>query len=1301
MAELTKLKKSRSAHRNAANKLVNKVTELMKEAINDDVRLDIEVLLRTLRSKEALLQKLDDDVLQLLDETKFDEDIDEATNVSLKLTRNIAVVENYLPKIQKKEKKPIEMTGATNSTTGVKLPKIYIKKFSGDPTAWQQFFETFNATVHKNDKISNIEKFSYLKGYLTGAAEKCIEGLSLSNDNYEEAIKLLTERYGNPQLVIASHMDKILKTEKVNTTRNCKDLRNLYDQIESHVRSLHTVGVISEHYGPLLIPIILEKVPDEIKLTISRELGKNNWKIDEFMTVLKNEITARENCEFITHRKPTERNDKDGHFSTEALLTGNKILICVFCHQNHYSDKCNLITDVERRKEIVRKNRMCFRCLMTGHPIRKCRNRNNCYRCKSPHHHTAICDKDLRREIRVPKKSEFEEETASNLVNSQTSILLQTASGIIADNVEIRSRNIKILLDPGSQRSYVTNRIVKQIDLKPVGTRTMNVKTFGDKNGKIEVLKEFEFCVKNPIRGCNVYKKGYSVPVICSPLSNQRVDIAEKLFPVLKGLDLSDNRKDNRDVDLLIGADYYWTVIEGETRRCNEDGLTALNSKLGWILSGPFNEKGDTKTDVVQLCDTHILKVEMEFENEEEKLEKLVQKFWNLDTLGIPNVELSEYDKFRDNVKFVNGRYEICLPFKENRPVIEDNYKLSKNRLASLKKKLDKDKDLLKKYDDIIKEQIQSGVVQKANSEPAPGEVTYLPHRAVIRSDHKTTKVRVVFDASAKNRGSSLNDCLMKGPSLNPLLLDILFRFRAGNIGLIADIEKAYLQISVNPNERDFLRFLWYDDIMKDNPEILKYRFTRVIFGATCSQFLLNGVIKLHVEKYKEVDKEFMEKILRSFYVDDLNSCVQTVEEGKEFYKKIKLRFSEANFMVRKWRTNNEKLRNFINEQEKISNDPENDTTGDKVLGIKWNEKEDLLRLDIKEYLKEALMIKPTKRNVLRIIAGIYDPIGFVQPMTVRLKMFFQDVCVAKYDWDELLSEELKTKWNTIVNELNNLPEVTLSRAYCINNFEDPFEKIEMYGFADSSMIAFGCCIYLKFTKKSGEVSVSFVTAKTQLVARNKAVTIHRLELLGNLMLSKLVVNVSQALETELNINRIICYSDSQVALGWIRAKNKEFKTFVQNRVVTIRQNVAVKNWEYCRSKENAADVLTRSNSTELLQWLTGPEFLRHSDSHDVKDVFVDDLELPELKETDNKIDTKVLITMSPVINYISDLIDIQRFNDFNKLLRVTAYVFRFCKNIKSKDIERSLSKLNSSEIDEAKIAWFKDNQKNVRALFG
>ena len=156
------------------------------------------------------------------------------------------------------------------------------------------------------------------------------------------------------------------------------------------------------------------------------------------------------------------------------------------------------------------------------------------------------------------------------------------------------------------------------------------------------------------------------------------------------------------------------------------------------------------------------------------------------------------------------------------------------------------------------------------------------------------------------------------------------------------------MQISVAEEHRDFLRFLYYDDIYKTIPQIVPYRFCRVIFGATCSQFLLNGTIRKHAEKFEEMDPEFARKVKSDFYVDDLTTGVSSTEEGVDLYKKVRIRFMEANFNVRKWRTNDLALRNLINDSEKDPSDNE------IVLGISWDNQEDKLILGVSEIFAKA-----------------------------------------------------------------------------------------------------------------------------------------------------------------------------------------------------------------------------------------------------------------------------------------------------------------------------------------------------------
>ena len=163
-------------------------------------------------------------------------------------------------------------------------------------------------------------------------------------------------------------------------------------------------------------------------------------------------------------------------------------------------------------------------------------------------------------------------------------------------------------------------------------------------------------------------------------------------------------------------------------------------------------------------------------------------------------------------------------------------------------------------------------IIEPTNENVSPGKCHYILHHPVIREDKNTSKVRIVFDASAKSDGPRLNQCLYKGPQLTPLVFDILIRFRSFAIDLevlqlTSDIEKAFLEISINENDRDHLRFLWFDDVFSDLPKVVQNKFARVIFGVTSSPFPFNQTIRKHVQSYK-YDIDFDNTVLNSIYVD-------------------------------------------------------------------------------------------------------------------------------------------------------------------------------------------------------------------------------------------------------------------------------------------------------------------------------------------------------------------------------------------------------------------------------------------------
>ena len=221
--------------------------------------------------------------------------------------------------------------------------------------------------------------------------------------------------------------------------------------------------------------------------------------------------------------------------------------------------------------------------------------------------------------------------------------------------------------------------------------------------------------------------------------------------------------------------------------------------------------------------------------------------------------EASVHDKFLDTIHKRDGRYEVSLPWKEHHPLIPDNYEVAVSRLNSVLKCL-RNPELLAEYNRIVEEQSSKGIISEvdSNSEIKVGRLHYLPHHPVIREDKQTTKVRIVYDASTKSTGPSLNECLYAGPPLLSDISDVLMRFRYHRIALSADIEKAFLMVGVAEPYRDVLRFLWVDDPTSEVSRIVFKRFNRVVFGVTSSPFLLNGTTRHHVTSYESEDPQFV-----------------------------------------------------------------------------------------------------------------------------------------------------------------------------------------------------------------------------------------------------------------------------------------------------------------------------------------------------------------------------------------------------------------------------------------------------------
>ena len=320
--------------------------------------------------------------------------------------------------------------------------------------------------------------------------------------------------------------------------------------------------------------------------------------------------------------------------------------------------------------------------------------------------------------------------------------------------------------------------------------------------------------------------------------------------PHLDGLELADDPYESGNtIDLLVVSDYYWNFVTGQTKR-GEEGPIAVHSKLGWLLSGPINEESDhcyvTHSNLIPERQHSLFST-----SPDDVLTNVLKDFWETESISIRDSSVEEdgnIDSFEIDVKRNGDRYEVKLPWIEDRRPSCNGYQLCESRLRSLHHKLSKEPLLLSEYNDIIQDQLKAGIVQEVQTNDLPNNKTssqgyYLPHLAVVRKDRETTKVRIVYDGSAKSskQEKSLNDCLQTGPNYLPHVFSMLANFRRNIVGLTADIEKAFLMIGIQDDQRDFLRFLWFDNPKSEDPKIVHLKFTRLVFGLRPSPAILGA----------------------------------------------------------------------------------------------------------------------------------------------------------------------------------------------------------------------------------------------------------------------------------------------------------------------------------------------------------------------------------------------------------------------------------------------------------------------------
>ena len=931
--------------------------------------------------------------------------------------------------------------------------------------------------------------------------------MEITNSNYEIAVQKLKERFGKPNFIIDAHYTALYKIPT--SSNDTKDCRRVLDTIEKHLRILESMGEDINHNQ--LRTTMIEKFPQEIIYDLRMAMEVEGYSVKTIRQSLEKIISARETSYSMTQNRLDRQNPVENdyhHFTTEALVSMNKFkrgrfsqkqsnhnrhqthysaksstsrdsdgppskkrkLECVYCKGTHFNDACHKFSSVTERKNELKKQKRCFQCLKKFHFSDQCNNKRKCFHCGLfGKHNRSLCSGKI-------ENSTKNDVSSSMMSYSTHETILPTALASVFSEDSEATVSARILFDTGSQRTYLTTSLAKRLKLKTQENTDLTVFTFGSMTPKYikSSLVTISLTLKNK---SSVEISAYVVPRITGDISAHYELKSKFLFNYP---DIASDVKSDCPVDILIGSDYYHLLVLGKTKNV-ANNLFLVQSKLGWILSGqsvdPVSMENLSFLTFVQ--GEHCNSCSHFATPDPPLYDDNIKDIWELETIGVrdspktmENEEVIEF--FNSSTKFENGRYQVKWPWIEYPTDLPLNLGLAVGRLTNLLKRCDQ--TILEQYDQILMDQLSKGVIERVESSPLPNShpVHYLPHHCVLKVD-KTTKLRIVYDASAKVKGKlSLNEYLYKGPCMLEDLVSLLLRFRTKSIGVTADIEKAFLQVGLQPEDRDVTRFVWVKDVTKkaDEQNLIHFRFCRVPFGVISSPFLLAATIKFHLSQKKHSGIE--EVMGNSLYVDNLIMSVDSVEEAKDMYAAARSSFSELAMNIREWNSN---AQLFLSP---IPPDQKNRQLETSVLGLKWDTQQDTLAITPKFSLLTKRIT--TKREALRAIASVYDPCGFVTPLTLPAKLMFQKLWKEKCKWDDPLSPENLNTWEECAQILQAIDSFVISRHFqqpTLHTSTSSYNH-DLHCFTDASQDAYAAVVYLR-TWSGMNSSVSFVMSRCRL----------------------------------------------------------------------------------------------------------------------------------------------------------------------------------------------------------------------------
>ncbi|XP_062704313.1 uncharacterized protein LOC134286676 [Aedes albopictus] len=1183
--------------------------------------------------------------LLMEDEEDDGDDIDPAEkDATNRVQQNFLAAENFENRYCKLKvallkllppKDPPQRSGGTpaeQATTHskVKLPEISLPVFSGKLGEWVMFRDTFRSLIHQNGQLNPMDKFTYLRTSLTGDALKEINTIELSAANYEVAWKVLQERYENKKLIVKAYLDALFSLEPLKK-ESYDGLNHLVSEFEKNLQMLDKVGEQTAQWSTILAYMLCARMDTvTLRLWEAHHNSKNVPKYQDLVTFLRNQ------CSVLQSIAPSKSTSSDQRQSKIAVChavvkMSNK---CPFCGESWHSPfHCTKFQKmkVTERNEAVMKSKLCRNCLHPGHFSRTC-DKGVCHHCRQKHHtmlhftpvRSSVPPAQTRNQesspqqrqpqsnpqqpnqqahtqsnnapthtansqINRPQPSTSQPNTSHNYValpkTPTHNILLSTALVRVKD----RFGNIMLaraLLDSCSQHCLMTREFSNKLKFR-VSPTFLSVQGIG--SAQSVSTKRVSAEVSPRSRMISPFEEEmqfFVLPKLTVSLPTSSFIPSEWNLP--ESTFMADpDFYESGPVDVIIGAEYYLDLLADGRLKATENGPTLQNTVFGWIVSGrvpdiPINEP----RSVVNVCSTT-------------ELQDQLTKFWEIETcrtVSNHSVEESACEEIfaKTTVRDETGRFIVTLPKKDY--LVErlgESRSIAIRRLNCLERRLSVNPELRTQYSDFIQEYLDMGHMVEV-SEDCEGVAYYMPHHAVLKPESTTTKLRVVFDASCKtSTGVSLNEALMVGPVVQDELININLRFRLHRFAVVADVAKMYRMIAVSGPDRKLQRIVWKGNT---DQEIRTFELATVTYGTASAPYLATRCLVQLAEEEKESHPMAAAVLKEDFYVDDMLSGVDEIDEGKQFVEEMVDLMQSGGFTLRKWNSNSEEILRHVPEHLRddrtiLTLDSSDSTV--KTLGLQWEPRTDAYRFSTPKWNESDAV---TKRTVLSDISRLFDPLGLIGPVIVQAKLFVQKLWERECSWDTPLSEELRERWLEYRRNMIGLDGITVPRWIGVTK---SLESVELHGFCDASRKAYGACIYIRTVTNDGTVDVRLLTAKSRvaplenLKKKKKSLSTPRLELSSALLLAHLYEKVIDSIHMTVESH---FWTDSTIVKYWLASVPSRWKEFVSNRVSEIQHVTKAGTWNHVPGTENPADIISRGMAPPQLQyeclWWHGPHWL-------------------------------------------------------------------------------------------------------------